>query len=66
MREDDRVRVKHMIDAAESIAQFIDGRVRADLDKDLLLQFAVLRAVESPRRRLVERARRIQERGLFG
>ncbi len=46
MREDDRVRVKHMIDAAESIAQFIHGRARADLDKDLLLQFAVLRAVE--------------------
>ena len=46
MREDDRVRVKHMIDAAESIARFIEGRVRADLDKDLLLQFAVLRAVE--------------------
>jgi uncharacterized protein with HEPN domain len=46
MREDDRVRIKHMIDAAESVEKFIAGRTRGDLDQDLMLQFAVLRAIE--------------------
>lgn len=35
-----------MIDAAESIAAFIAGRQRADLDTDRMLLFAVVRAIE--------------------
>jgi len=46
LRDDDRVRVRHMIDAAEAVAQFIDGRQRMDLDRDRMLLFAVVRAVE--------------------
>ena len=40
MRDDDRVRILHMIDAAEAVAQFIDGRSRADLDQDRMLLFS--------------------------
>ena len=36
----------HMIDAAGSLADFIKGRQRADLDGDRMLLFAVLRAIE--------------------
>jgi len=46
MRDDDRVRVLHMIDAAESIAQFLTGRIRSDLDSDRMLLFAIVRAIE--------------------
>ena len=34
MRTEDQIRVQHMIDAAESAAQFLDGRQRRDLDSD--------------------------------
>ena len=46
MRVEDRVRVRHMIEAAESALQFVDGRTRPDLDSDRMLLFAVVRAVE--------------------
>ena len=46
MRDEDRGRVRHMIDAAEAIADFIAGRERADLDADQMLLFAVVRASE--------------------
>ncbi len=46
MRDDDRVRILHMIDVAESVQQFVAGRKRADLDADRMLLFALLRAVE--------------------
>jgi uncharacterized protein with HEPN domain len=46
MRLDDRTRLQHMIEAAESIATFISGRTRADLDTDRMLLFAVVRAIE--------------------
>jgi uncharacterized protein with HEPN domain len=45
MRDDERVRVLHMIDAAESLVQFFTGRTRADLDTDRMLLFAVVRAI---------------------
>lgn len=35
-----------MIDAAESVGQFMAGRQRVDLDRDRMLLFAVVRAVE--------------------
>ena len=46
MRDDDRVRIRHMVDAAEIVGQFIAGRSRADLDRDRMLLFAVVRAIE--------------------
>ncbi len=46
MRDDDRIRILHMIDAAESIEQFVTGKKRGDLDTDRMLLFAVLRAIE--------------------
>jgi uncharacterized protein with HEPN domain len=46
MRNEDRVRVIDMIEAAETAAQFIIGRSRDDLDRDRMLLFAVVRAIE--------------------
>lgn len=46
MHVEDGVRIRHMIDAAESALRFINGRGRADLDKDEMLAFALVRAVE--------------------
>lgn len=46
MRNDDTVRLRHMIDAAETAGQFMAGRERAALDADRMLLFAVVRAIE--------------------
>jgi uncharacterized protein with HEPN domain len=46
MRSDDTVRLRHMIDAAETAGQFMAGRERAALDADRMLLFAVVRAIE--------------------
>ena len=46
MRPEDRTRIFHMIEAAEAVGEFVSGRVRADLDSDRMLLFAVVRAVE--------------------
>lgn len=46
MRSEDRIRFRHMMDAAESISAFITGRRREDLDTDRMLLFAVVRAIE--------------------
>ena len=46
MRDDDRIRILHMIDAAQAAEQFIRGKKREVLDADRLLLFAVLPAVE--------------------
>lgn len=46
MRDEDRVRILHMIDAAEAVAQFVDGRSRGDLDEDRMLLFALVHAIE--------------------
>ena len=35
-----------MIDAAESVGQFMAGRQRVDLDRDRMLLFAMVRAIE--------------------
>lgn len=45
MRTEDRVRLRHMIEAAESATQFIAGCSRSDLDSDRMLLFAVVRAI---------------------
>ena len=46
MRVEDTIRIRHMIDAAESALRFIKGRKRSDLDQDEMLAFALVRAVE--------------------
>ena len=46
MRDDDRIRILRMIDAAQTVEQFIGGKKREDLDADRLLLFGVLRAIE--------------------
>ena len=46
MRADERVRVAHMIDAANAAIGFVSGRTRAELDADRMLLFAVVRAIE--------------------
>ena len=46
MRPDDVVCIRHMIEAAEASERFIVGRRRDDLDADMMLRFALVRAVE--------------------
>jgi uncharacterized protein with HEPN domain len=46
MRPDDVIRIRHMIEAAETCLRFVDGRRRRDLDADLMLRFALVRAIE--------------------
>jgi uncharacterized protein with HEPN domain len=46
MRPDDRARLLHMIEAAEAVSNFVNGRLRQDLDTDAMLLFALVRAVE--------------------
>lgn len=46
MRAEDHVRILHMIDAAESLEQFVAGRKRVDLETDRMLLFAIMRAIE--------------------
>jgi uncharacterized protein with HEPN domain len=46
MAGEDRTRILHMLDAAGSVARFIQGRQEEDLDADELLRFALVRAIE--------------------
>lgn len=46
MPPDDRVRLLHMIEAAETALGFVSGRKRAELDSDRMLLFALVRAIE--------------------
>ena len=46
MRDEDRVRLDHMIGAAENAMEFVSGRERSELDTNRMLLFAVVRAVE--------------------
>lgn len=46
MRDEDRIRILHMIDAADAVAQFVAGRSRDDLDRDRMLLFALVHAIE--------------------
>ena len=46
MRPEDIVRLAHMRDAAASALRFAQGRSREDLDRDEMLLFALVRAVE--------------------
>ena len=46
MRAEDVIRIRHMIEAAQSAIQFVANRQRADLATDRMLQFALVRAIE--------------------
>ncbi len=46
MSPEDEIRIRHMINAADSALTFISSRTREDLDADLLLVFGLVRAVE--------------------
>jgi len=39
---DDRVRLQHMLEAARRAVGFVEGRTRADLDTDAMLEHALL------------------------
>lgn len=46
MQPDDRIRLRHMIEAGEMVLQLVGDRTRQDLDTDLALRLAVVRAIE--------------------
>lgn len=46
MQADDRIRLRHMVDAARAAQDFVAGRTRAELDTNRMLLFAVVRAIE--------------------
>ncbi|MGH8642876.1 MAG: HepT-like ribonuclease domain-containing protein [Burkholderiales bacterium] len=46
MHAEDRMRLRHMVDAAEHAMQFVAGRQRVDLENDRMLLFALVRAIE--------------------
>ncbi len=46
MQREDQVRMAHMLDAARSVARFIAGRRREDLDADEMLRFALVHAIQ--------------------
>lgn len=46
MQPEDRIRIRHMVEAAEAVLLVIEKRTRQDLDADLVLRLAVVRAIE--------------------
>jgi uncharacterized protein with HEPN domain len=46
MKPADRVRLRHIVDALTSTIRFSQGRRREDLDKDEMLTFALVYAVQ--------------------
>ena len=44
--EADVIRLRHMLDASVEAAEFLEGRVRSDLDTDRILSRAVVRDIE--------------------
>ncbi len=46
MQAEDRIRLQHMVDAAQMAQRFLAGRQRTDLDTDEMLRNAVARALE--------------------
>jgi uncharacterized protein with HEPN domain len=46
MRREDAIRIDHMIEAAEACACFVVGRSRDEFEADLMLRFALARAIE--------------------
>lgn len=46
MEKNDFIRLKHMLEAAQTCLGFSAGKVRIDFEKDQMLSFAVIRALE--------------------
>ncbi len=46
LSEEDAIRVRHMLEAAQQAIVFAAGRSREDLDDDRQLEFAITRAIE--------------------
>jgi uncharacterized protein with HEPN domain len=46
MREDDAVRLRHMLDSAREAMGFAQGRTRADLDVDRMLVLSLVKSIE--------------------
>jgi len=46
MRKNDRVRLQHMLNAAREAVSFVRGKKREDLDRDRLLVFGLVKALE--------------------
>jgi uncharacterized protein with HEPN domain len=46
MNESSLIRIRHMLEAAQQTQQFIAGRRRDDLDRDKMLTFALVKAIE--------------------
>ena len=46
MRDNDRIRLRHMLEAAEAATKFTAGKTRDDFGTDQMLAFSVLRALE--------------------
>jgi uncharacterized protein with HEPN domain len=46
MRKDDRIRLRHMLDAAREAIGFARGRTRADLDQDRMLVLSLVKDIE--------------------
>ena len=46
MKPDDRVRLRHIVDALSAAIRFTERRSREDLDRDQMLAFAVLHAIQ--------------------
>jgi len=47
MKPDDRIRLLHIAEALEHAVRFIQGRSREDLDKDVMLGFAITYALQT-------------------
>lgn len=45
-KAEDSVRLRHMLDAAQKVANFTQGRNRQDLDTDEMLALAIIRLLE--------------------
>jgi uncharacterized protein with HEPN domain len=46
MREDDAIRLRHMLDAAREAIEFAQGRTRVDLNGDRKLVLALVKDIE--------------------
>ena len=46
MQKDDRIRLQHMLDAVNEALSFIQGKIRADLDKERMLVLSLIRELE--------------------
>jgi len=46
MREDDKIRLQHMLEAAQNAVSFAFDKARSDLDTDKMLVLALVKSIE--------------------